>query len=342
MAGATPYDVVVASSFVGLGQALDRLGFRRCVVITDDVVGPLWSEELFQEIGARSAVVVVPHGESQKRWETLQSLIDDLLSLGVDRTTCLVVLGGGVTSDVGGLAAALVLRGLPWVVVPTTLLAMVDASIGGKVAINHASGKNLIGAFHPPSLVWTATCTLSTLDAAEVASGYGEVLKSALVGDGSLVDELSAGPVDVGEVIVRCAGVKARVVSSDEREKGDRVVLNAGHTVGHALEVAAGFGVLRHGEAVALGLVTEAAWAVAEGVCVDPQLPARLRAASERLGLPVRAPTVERAAMRAAMGLDKKASGDTLKLPVPVCAGRVAVIDLPRWRLPELLEHLPE
>jgi 3-dehydroquinate synthase len=253
-----------------------------------------------------------------------------------------------VLGDIAGFAAAATLRGLPFVQVPTTLLSMVDSSVGGKTGVNTRHGKNLVGAFHSPRGVWIATDTLGTLPPEELRAGLGEVLKTAVVADPALF-ELAARvrPGDpaqgelLEEIIARCVSAKAAIVSRDERESGGRIVLNAGHTVAHALETAVG-PTLRHGEAVAIGLVAEARWAVARGICADRDLPERIASAARAVGLPTEPPAADLAAVLAAARLDKKGAADKIRLPVPVRAGEVVVVDLDRASLPDLLHRFSE
>jgi 3-dehydroquinate synthase len=234
---------------------------------------------------------------------------------------------------------------------------MVDSSVGGKVAVNHPAGKNLIGAFHPPIAVWAALGTLSTLPASEVRCGWGEILKTAIAVDADLFEALEGGLLAraladedaLAEVIERCVRAKARVVGLDERESGPRMVLNAGHTVGHAIESALGPGRIAHGEAVAIGLGVELELAVQLGVCADPALPERLAALISAAGLAA-APggsgrTAEHDLLEEldeerfveGIGVDKKAAGDKIRLPLPVRPGTMRLVDLPRGELFRLL-----
>ncbi|MBW2254736.1 MAG: 3-dehydroquinate synthase [Deltaproteobacteria bacterium] len=313
-------------------------------------MGPLWASavrEVLTAAGFDIIVVTLPAGEVSKTTETWTRCVDALLDAGIDRRTPVVALGGGVLGDVAGFAAATVLRGVPFVQLPTTLLAMVDASVGGKTGVNHPSGKNLVGAFHQPVLVYAALGTLATLPAAERIAGLGEVVKTALIGDRDLLarieeqaEALREGDVSaLAPVIARCVEIKAAVVGRDERESGWRAVLNAGHTLGHAWEAASGFGVLRHGEAVALGLLAETRWAVRRGYCQDPELPRRLAELLHRLGLPTEPPTLPRDRLLGAMRVDKKARGDILLVPVAVRAGQAVLAELP---VQDLIELLPE
>lgn len=342
--GDRAYRVVVTRGFAGLDDALVEVtGGRPPVVVSDDNVAPLYLAAVRQAVGEVHHEIVLPAGEAYKGWAALQQIVDGCLRAGVDRRTTVLALGGGVVGDVAGLAAALVLRGIRVVQVPTTLLAMVDSSVGGKTAINHTVGKNLVGAFHQPSLVWANLDTLHTLEPIERVAGMGEVVKTALVGDAELLDVLEGDGVEarLDEVVARCVATKASVVARDEREGGIRAWLNAGHTVAHGLETALGHGRMPHGVAVAHGLVAETRWAAAEGLCTDAGLPARLEALVRGLGVPPVPADLDHSAAVAAMHLDKKALDDMMVLPVVERAGQMRLCRLPKERLPELLDHLP-
>lgn len=341
------YDVWVGRGFAGLRErvvAACPTAAEGVVLISDDAVAPLWDDAVARELPVVRRVVL-PAGEAHKGWASLQAVVDGILEGRAHRGTVVVALGGGVVGDVAGLGAALALRGLPVVQLPTTLLAMVDASVGGKTAINHPRGKNLVGAFHQPSLVWAASSTLGTLDPYERRSGWGEVAKTALIGDPPLLDLLEGGERAAArgcfgvleEAVARCVTVKAEVVAADAHERGVRVWLNAGHTVAHGLETALGHGAIAHGHAVALGLVAELRWAVAEGICEEPELVGRLEAALAGAGLDPEVPTFDRRAALDAMAHDKKGIGRGVKVPVPRRAGEMTVVEVPRAELGALL-----
>jgi shikimate kinase/3-dehydroquinate synthase len=324
----------------------DALGEGPAVLVTEATVGPLWASRLRERVPALRGVqtVVLPAGESAKGVGGWERCIDGLLAAGLDRATTVVALGGGALGDVAGFAAATALRGVPWVVLPTTLLAMVDSSIGGKVAIDHASGKNLVGAFHAPRLVWAALPALSTLPAEELRAGLAEVVKTAVVADAGLlafVEEhraplLAGDPSVVFPVVERCLRAKARLVELDPDDTGLRALLNGGHTVGHAVEHVTR---CRHGEAVAIGLVAETRYAVRIGFCRESALPDRLEHLLAALGLQTRLPDVDQGLLAAAMHLDKKRTGDTLVLPLPVEAGRASLARIPLAATAELLSR---
>lgn len=256
--------------FTSLGNISDLLlslqpEVQRCIVITDENVGPLYGDALTESLeaaGLSAATITLPAGESTKSIEHLLDIYDSALSWGIERDTLVLSLGGGVVGDLAGFAAATLLRGLPLVQIPTTLVAQVDSSIGGKTGINHPLGKNLIGAFYQPLAVAVDTSTLQSLPEREWTSGLAEVVKHGLIDDEGLVELLesnwgavSARESDVlGELLPRAARVKARIVTEDERETGRRVILNFGHTFAHAIEKVTGYGTYTHGEAVAAGM----------------------------------------------------------------------------------------
>ena len=288
------------------------------LVVTDHTVAGLYLEALADALradGWTPVSVVVPPGEGSKSFETFAGVVDACLAAGPSRQTPLLALGGGVVGDLGGFAAATLLRGVPLVQLPTTVLAQVDSSIGGKTGINTARGKNLVGAFYPPRFVLADPVTLATLPAREVRSGLAEVVKHALLAGGRLFETLEAdwerleAPDVLGRVVREAAAVKARVVSADEREAGGRAFLNLGHTFGHALEAGAGYGTLTHGEAVAVGL--RAALHLSASLAGDggDTLPARF-ARAEALVARLEAPPIPAGvtddALIEAMASDKK------------------------------------
>lgn len=335
------YDVCIAPSLRGLGEEASRLvRVGRCVVLTDDTVGPLWGPALERElraVGFEPDVLEMKAGEAEKTKEAWWGFVDGLLGLRVDRKTPIFVLGGGVVGDVGGFAASCVLRGLPWIQVPTTVLAMVDSSVGGKTGFNHPSGKNLIGAFSQPRLVWAALETLETLDPRERVAGLGEVVKAGLIADQALFEQverdaerLVQGETEaMAEAIAGSVVVKAKVVAEDEREAGRRMILNAGHTVGHGVETAMGYGVILHGEAVALGLLQELLWARTRGLTKKGGLTERLRRLLRVLGLPTDLPVGRDAEVIEAMKVDKKVAGAILNVPIPDELGSCVIHAVP-------------
>jgi 3-dehydroquinate synthase len=301
-----------------LPELLNARGFTGpTLVVTDENIA-----QSFPAVVRRPSSVVIPAGERHKTLDTIRNLYDEFLSHGLDRNGVVVAVGGGVIGDMAGFAAATFMRGVRWVNAPTTLLAMVDASLGGKTGVDLPQGKNLVGAFHPPALVVSDPLALNTLPEAERISGLAEVVKHGLIGDAALFESLETsatfGSLDQLERAIR---VKIRVVEADPFEKGRRAALNLGHTIGHGVEAASGYR-LRHGESVAIGLCGEAFMAERMGLA-ERALTERIEAALKRLGLPTRCPGLHASAIRAAMGSDKKQSGGRLKFALPKRVGEV-------------------
>jgi shikimate kinase/3-dehydroquinate synthase len=280
------------------------------------------------------ATYTVPPGEASKSPETAAAIYDWLIERRAERGHCIVALGGGVVTDLAGYVAATFLRGLPLVQAPTSLLAMVDAAVGGKVAVNHPRAKNAIGAFYQPRFVLADVATLKTLPPREL-TGWAEALKHALILDADLLSffeekaeaVLALAPEPTTEAIRRSVAIKAAVVSEDEREEtGRRTLLNYGHTVGHAIEAATGYGRYRHGEADAIGMTAAAAISRAMGLLSEAE-EERQRALLERFGLPARAEGVDRDAVLAAMALDKKVRGGAVRWVLLEGLGRAVVRD---------------
>jgi len=294
-------------------------------------------EESLVAAGHGVTVMEVPDGDRQKTFEHAVGLIDDLAALGCDRDACVVAAGGGTVGDLMGLVAALYMRGIALAMVPTTLLAMVDAHLGGKTGVNTPRAKNLAGAFHPPVLVLADPVLLETLPASELANGLAEVVKTAIIGDAALFEELEAAvgrdggealaldPVLLERCVAGCAAVKSGVVTRDPWELGERRVLNLGHTLGHALEAQRELG-LSHGQAVSLGLVAACRLAHERGL-LPMALLDRTRRLLQACGLPVRPPEVADDALRARLKLDKKRRGATLRFVLPRALGQVSVVD---------------
>ena len=308
------------------------------LVLTDANVEPLHRARL---TGLEEApTCVVSPGEPSKSLAVLERVLGEMAAAGLDRGSSLVALGGGVVGDLGGLAASLYMRGIAVVQCPTTLLAQVDASVGGKTAVNLAAGRNLAGTFHAPRAVLADVDALATLPEVELRSGLGEAVKTALVEPapdaGGLLGVLEARAEDLAggdpealeEVVARCVAIKSAVVDEDEREAGPRKVLNLGHTFAHAIESAGGYAV-PHGLAVAAGLALSLAAARAAGILADAELPGRVDALLARLGLPRGAADVlagvDADAVVEAMRLDKKARGGAPRLVLPRAAGDLAL-----------------
>ncbi len=297
------YDIHIGPGLIGQAGALIQavVPGRALVVLTDSAVAQFHLTPLLDSLRSRGARVmdpiIVPSGEASKDMEKLGEVMDALLSRGIERKTVLVALGGGVVGDLGGFAAAIALRGIDFIQVPTTLLSQVDSSVGGKTGINSRHGKNLIGAFHQPRLVLADTDSLKTLPTREVLAGYAEVVKYGLIDRPDFFTWLEAnGPALVAgddalrteAIRVSCAA-KAEIVGQDEKEAGLRELLNLGHTFGHALEAEAGYGsALLHGESVAIGMIMAFDLSVRMGLCPAEDL-ARARAHLAAVGLPVSA-----------------------------------------------------
>lgn len=315
-------------------SAAQLLPGRRLVIITDRTVGRLVSHDL------EVPTLVVAPGEGSKTRARWSALTDRLLDLGYDRDTGIVALGGGVVGDLAGFVAASYLRGVPWLQVPTSLLAMVDASVGGKTAVNTRHGKNLVGAFHPPVAVLADPAALRTLHPAHLGAGMVEAVKHGIVADADYfswirdhVEGLLGGELELlRELVVRSVRIKAAIVEEDEREAGRRAVLNAGHTVGHAIEQVTKYSVL-HGDAVAIGLVVEALLAHRLGLA-ERALAPTIRLVLEQLGRPTMLdPAWEDAALLDAMAHDKKVRRETLRFALPRAIGAMAGADS-NWTVP--------
>jgi 3-dehydroquinate synthase len=353
--GARTYPVVISTEGLGaLGAEIrDTLGAPSwVVVVSNDRVWPIYGDAVKASLlaaGIDLMLVVLPDGEAQKCAASWVGLTESILALGVDRSTPIVAVGGGVIGDLAGFAAATIMRGLPFVQVPTTLLSMVDSSVGGKTGINTARGKNLLGAFHQPSLVFAALNTLSTLDEQDFLSGMGEVVKHGLIGDSVLfsicaeqsTEILARNPSLIAELVARSVSLKAKIVASDEREEGLRAVLNLGHTVGHAIETTL-LGTeapLSHGLCVGIGCLAEVRWAEARGDCVAG-VGRRLAAALTALGMPVEPPMLDVEAVLRAVKFDKKGHRGKLRTAVVVDVGRVRLTEIDFAEIPTLFHSL--
>ena len=318
----------------GALRASGAIRGSRVAVVSNPVVAPLYGEQLRSALhaaGYRPVVCTIPDGEDHKTLDTVAGLYDQFLDGRLDRSSGVVSLGGGVTGDIAGFAAATFMRGVPFVQVPTTLLSMVDASVGGKVGVDLPQGKNLAGAFKQPALVMIDPGVLVTLPAEEMRSGMAEAIKHGVIGAPDLFAELeSPSPGARSWVSVlqlkRALEVKIQVVEADPFEQGRRAVLNLGHTVGHALERLSDFS-LRHGEAVAIGMVA-AARISAELGRAEPSLPGRIEGALLAWGLPVRCPPLGAGEIWEAMGHDKKRRGRSLRWVLPHAIGQVEVADV--------------
>ncbi len=318
--GDRSYPIHIGSGILGtLGESCKAAGLKgKCLIVTDEHVAPLYGKQIFQSLekaGFKPVLEVLPAGETTKSQAQLLNLYSKAAAHGLDRKCFLVALGGGVIGDLTGFAAASWLRGIKFVQVPTTLLAMVDSSVGGKTGINIPEGKNLVGAFHQPELVLMDLDTLKTLPPREFAAGMAEVVKTGIIWDSEFFQTLekSAGIFpDLGKIVARCCEIKAEVVGLDEREGGLRGILNFGHTLAHAIENVAGYGEFLHGEAVAIGMVYAAHLSGAlKGLSVEES--ARIEKLLARLSLPLGVSGMEWKDIRAAMAVDKKTVGGLTK-----------------------------
>jgi 3-dehydroquinate synthase len=329
-----------------VGELVREQGLRgRVALVTNPTVGDLYARTVIgslQKAGFEPFICQVPDGEAYKTLDSVRSLYDQFIKGGLDRSGAVLALGGGVIGDMAGFAAATYMRGAPLVQLPTTLLAMVDASIGGKVAVDHPRGKNLIGAFKQPEMVVIDPLALATLDEAERRCGWAEVIKAGVIGSPSLFERLEErGDEPSLHVITEAIRVKVAIVEEDPYESGRRAVLNLGHTFGHALEVLSGFE-LRHGEAVSIGMVAAARMAVVLGLC-DEKVEGRLAALLQRFGLPTHYEGYKPREVWEAMATDKKKQGKRLRFVLPRAIGQVVVTDeVPEATVLEILEKLRE
>ncbi len=322
--GERSYPIHIGAGLLSRADLLaPHVAGRQVMVITNETVAPLYLETLRKSLsGFDVHECILPDGEAHKTLSTAEKIFEALLAVPCDRQVTLVALGGGVIGDITGFVAGCYQRGVPFLQVPTTLLAQVDSSVGGKTAVNSRLGKNMIGLFYQPRCVLADTDTLSTLPARELAAGTAEVIKTALIRDSSLFEWLEINVHNligldaaiVAEAVARCCDIKAAVVAEDERESGVRALLNLGHTFGHAIETGLGHGAWLHGEAVAAGICMAADLSVRSGLIREDER-ARIEALIVAAGLPSRAPaglSVER--FRSLMKVDKKALGGNVRL----------------------------
>ena len=324
--GDRSYPVLVQAGLIDQvgAHVRDKLGSCALAIVTDDNVAPLYLHRVqasLDAVGLRHTSIVLPHGEPTKCLAQLSRLYDFLCESRITRADAIIALGGGVIGDLAGLAAATFLRGVGFIQVPTTLLAQVDSSVGGKVAVDLPQGKNLVGAFYQPSAVLCDPLTLNTLTDDYWRDGLGEVVKYGCIGDAdlfALLEKCAPGGrqalmAEINTILQRCIQAKADVVAQDEHDTGLRMTLNFGHTIGHAVETCQHYSGLRHGEAVALGMsvitrLTENRGLTAAGTA------GRLDALLTALGMPTALPDIPESTLLAAMGMDKKAAGKALRI----------------------------
>ncbi|MBC7780734.1 MAG: 3-dehydroquinate synthase [Proteobacteria bacterium] len=312
-----------------------HLSARRAALVTSEIVAALYLAPVSAALaraGIETVPIVLPDGERHKNWETLNRVFDQLIEARCDRQTPVIALGGGVIGDLAGFAAATWQRGVPFVQIPTTLLAQVDSSVGGKTAINHPQGKNMIGAFHQPRLVLADTAMLSTLPERELSAGLAEVIKYGLIRDAAFLDWLEANlprllernPDALAYAVRRSCEHKAEVVAADEREAGVRETLNLGHTFGHAIETGVGYGTWLHGEAIAAGTVMAAEMSARLGWLGEADV-ARVRRLFAQARLPVDAPAMAQTQWLELMGHDKKVRDGRIRLVLLRALGSAVV-----------------
>ena len=348
--GPRSYDILIGSrlidddaSYAGLPES------HAAVIVTNPKVAPLYAARLKSALSRRHALVSVlevPDGERFKVWSSLDRIFDTLLEQACDRHTLLYALGGGVVGDMTGFAAACYMRGIDYVQVPTTLLAQVDSSVGGKTAINHPAGKNMIGAFHQPLRVIADLDTIDTLPPREVTAGLAEIIKYGPIADdaffGWIEDHLDAlasrDKAALAYAVRRSCEIKAAVVGADEREGGLRAILNFGHTFAHAIEAGLGYGEWLHGEAVGCGMVMAADLSVRCG-WIDAGYAARIERLVERAGLPTKAPQLGVERYIELMRVDKKARGGEIRFVLLEAPGRAGVHSADQALVAEVIEQ---
>jgi 3-dehydroquinate synthase len=334
--GERSYPILIGPRLLEDAQLLStHIAARSLLIVTNDTIAPLYLPKLQSALqGRRVATLVLPDGEQHKTLESFSRILDSLVAERMNRDAAAVALGGGVVGDMVGFAAASYQRGIDYVQVPTTLLAQVDSSVGGKTGVNHPRGKNMIGAFHQPRCVLADTSTLQTLPPREYRAGMAEVVKYGFIRDAAFLQWIEANvepllardDAAVMHAVCRSCEIKADVVGQDEREHGLRAILNLGHTFGHAIETASGYGNWLHGEAVAAGMVMAADMSTRLGG-LQPAERDRVVQVLTRLGLPVAPPRIGAQRGRELMGMDKKVLGGRIRLVLLQGLGRAAVVD---------------
>ncbi|MGA9342689.1 MAG: 3-dehydroquinate synthase [Rhodanobacteraceae bacterium] len=350
--GQRSYPILIGSGLLAdPAQWRTMLHGRHALVVTDETVAPLYLERVRTGLNSlMHSCLVLPEGERHKTLANTARVFDALAALGATRDATVIALGGGVVGDLAGFAAATWMRGIALLQMPTTLLAMIDSSVGGKTGVNIPQGKNLIGAFHQPIAVVADLSALDTLALREFRSGLAEMIKYGAIVDASFLEwiesnacELIEGAAAIRETaIARCCQYKAAIVSRDEREQGERALLNFGHTFAHALEAECGYGVLLHGEAVAIGMLLAARLSARIGLARDADSE-RLRRLLEGCGLPTAIPSgLSVDALLARMRLDKKTTGDRLRLVLWRGCGRAEIVpDIAEPELRAVLQSAP-
>ncbi|MFO1477941.1 MAG: 3-dehydroquinate synthase [Verrucomicrobiota bacterium] len=336
--GSRSYSIHIGPGLLsGLGAHCAALGLgSRCVILTDRNVGPLYADKVRRQLGTagfKTDILTVPAGETAKSLAVVQKCYDRLAALRLERKSFVVALGGGVVGDLAGFVAATYLRGIPFVQVPTTLLAQVDSSVGGKTGVNLRAGKNLVGAFYQPRLVVCDLDTFRTLPEREYRAGLAEVIKYGIIDDKQLFARLERDlprllrrePAILTSVVARCCEIKADVVGEDETESGRRAILNFGHTIGHALEAISKYGKYLHGEAISPGQVAAAELSARLAGLPKSEV-VRIRTLFTQAGLPtsVKLTAAQRSALFRAMALDKKVSAGAIQFVLVPELGRAS------------------
>lgn len=337
--GARRYEIHVGSGILPkLPEFLQAGDFSHSlVVISDHQVAPLYLDGLCAQLraaGMRAQSITVPAGEAAKSLSTYETIVDKMVEFGAARDWGVVALGGGMVGDLAGFVAATYMRGIDFIQVPTTLLAQVDASIGGKVGVNLAAGKNLIGAFHQPRLVWIDTAVLRTLPERELLSGFAEVVKYGIIADAELFRYCEANvggllrlqPPVINHLVSRSCEIKAQVVCEDEQEHGVRAILNFGHTIGHAIEAAFAFEHIRHGEAIFWGMLIEARIALLSNL-IEAEEFARIAGFLARIPLKQSIEGIDTTKITTAILRDKKKKDGKIRFVLPTQIGQVTIVE---------------
>ena len=347
--GERGYDIHIGCGLIDApGSYADLPAASAAVIVTNHTVAPLFAQRLasvLQTRFGRVQVIELPDGEAHKDWPALNGIFDAMLGSGCDRKTMLFALGGGVIGDMTGFAAACFMRGVPYVQVPTTLLAQVDSSVGGKTAINHPMGKNMIGVFNQPLRVVADLDTLDTLPDRELSAGLAEIIKYGPIADDAFLSWIDANldalkrrdKAALAHAVKRSCEIKAKVVAQDEREADVRAILNFGHTFGHAIETGLGYGRWLHGEAVGCGMVMASDLSARLGL-IDAAYARHIRSIIERAGLPVVGPALGVARYMALMRLDKKSHAGETRFVVIDAPGHAAVRAAPDALVAEVID----
>ena len=336
--GERSYTIASGSGILkDIGKSLERFDFsRKAAIVSNPTVYDLYGKTLrssLSDSGFEIIEIILPDGEEYKNLSSVEKIYEQLLKMRFDRKSVLIALGGGVIGDITGYAASTYMRGIDFIQVPTTLLAQVDSSVGGKTGVNHALGKNMIGTFWQPRLVWVDISTLHSLSRRNFLAGMAEIIKYGIIWDSAFFDFLekkretllSLNPEDIIHIINRSCEIKADVVSRDERESGIRAILNFGHTIGHAIETATGYTTFLHGEAIAIGMHVEAILAHEAGLIGSDEI-SRIRHLLKTFGLPTEIPAgIDLTALFGAMKLDKKTVSGDVKFILPEQIGRVRI-----------------